>query len=529
MVNLLYNLLLMSISGTIMYLLSLLFCGRKQYAWLRYAMLTAAIILMVVPVHALWRLPKMINITVPQRIFVSGGHETAATGGNVRGIVSIAVILTGIWAAGAITAFAGFILKYRRSASVLRRITSEDRDVRDLIMLDRVLNRLRIGNEIELRTSRYLKSPMLFGLIRPMVIIPSVRFSDRELEMILTHELVHYKHRDLWIALLSSAAKCINWFNPVVYLTDNAIITVRELCCDETVLELISPQYKRDYGNLILSVIENGLNSKIAYTTSMASSKVSIQKRLFKIIEYKAHSRLFRLGCLMLVCSCCISSLTAFGFEKAADILPEEIKPELEKAVTLTGGEGIIGGLIPDIDRTEEPTEVPEAETQQPTEIPEETETSLPEAVEFNITEPTEAEEQEPVEAVVYSFDTEEEAVTIEAIEAAEIQEIKTIALPESSYIFKPDFSGSTAVRSDNFYVPEGVSVTIQEYAAADSDLRIEIYDAATDEYFIGGGENGRRQFSFMRTGGGTYYIIAYCTTGDCDGIYVSGKNVYSR
>ncbi|MGM9935965.1 MAG: M56 family metallopeptidase [Candidatus Ornithomonoglobus sp.] len=528
MVNLLYNVLLMSISGTIMYMLSLLFCGRKQYAWLRYAMLTTAVILMVAPVQALWKLPKMVNITVPQRIFVSGGYETAAAEGcSAGGIISIAMILTGIWAAGAVVSFVSFVLKYRKSAAVLRRITSEDRDGRDLIIFNGVLNRLMVSNAIELRTSKYLKSPMLFGIIRPVVIIPSVGFSDRELEMILTHELVHYKHRDLWIALLSSAAKCVNWFNPVVYLIDNAIITVRELCCDETVLELISPRYKKEYGKLILSVIENGLNSRIAYTTSMASSKVSIQKRLLKIIEYKAHSRLFRLGCLMLVCSCCISSLTAFGFEKAAEILPEEIKQELEKNVTLTGGEGIVGGLIED----SVPPEETEEAAEHPIEMPEETAPREEEA-EHDMTEPEFEVEPETVkeneEAVIYSFEV-EDAVPDEPAEETDAPEPKTITLPESSYVFKPDFSESAAVRSDNFYVPEGVSVTIQEYASEDSDIYVEVYDAQTDELFIDVSSGGRRQFSFMQSGGGTYYIIAHCTTGDCDGIYVSGRTAYAR
>lgn len=528
MVNILYNILLMSISGTIMYLVSLLFNGRKQYAFLRYAMLIAAVALMLIPVQAVFRLPKLISISVPGTAAVSAGYPMQMTGASAGGI-SAAYILFFVWITGAVFSFARFALKYRSSRCALARITENDKDERRLYLFGGLLDKMKIKRHIELRTSKYLNSPMLFGITKPTVIIPDKAFSDRELEMMMTHELVHYRHGDIVIAFLTAISKCIHWFNPAVHLTDRAILTARELCCDEAVLERIDPCFKKEYGRLILAVIETSLNSSLAYTTSMASSKVSIQRRLMKIIEYKAHSRLFRLGCLMLVCSFSVSALTAFGFEKAAEGLPEEIKQEIERAVSVPDAvSAVIGEILPEVDvetvaLKEEEQPESEVETEEPIATAEAV--YVPEETVYDTNEEAAGETEE-----YYFTDNAETAVETNAEEYAEADEplYKTISLAESSFMFKPDFSVSGAARSDNFEVPAGMQVSIVKYSEDGTDLRIEVYDAETDELFTGETEaTSRKKISFMRNMDKTYYIIAYCTAGVCDGIYVSGKDMY--
>ena len=68
--------------------------------------------------------------------------------------------------------------------------------------------RMNIRRNIEIRTSEYLNSPLLFGIINPTVIVPKRAFTQNELTMIMAHELTHYKHMDLIVnlSLLSAAA-----------------------------------------------------------------------------------------------------------------------------------------------------------------------------------------------------------------------------------------------------------------------------------------------------------------------------------
>ncbi|MCH5212408.1 MAG: M56 family metallopeptidase [Oscillospiraceae bacterium] len=491
MVNLLYNLLMMSISGTIMFLVSLLFTGHKRYAWVRYAMLTAAVLLMLIPVQSLIRVPKAVNVSVPEQVFISSGYAVAPV--RNRMVISVAIILVLVWIIGAAINAIRFIFRYRKSSRILKRISEKCTDEKLHKSLSDCCRQLGIKRRIRLRKSRFLNSPMLFGIIKPSVIIPDSEFTEQQLQMVMMHELTHYKHCDLWISLIASAAQCIHWFNPAVYFIGSSIVTARELCCDESVLERLEPEVKKDYGRLILSVIESGFNSGLAYTTSMASTKTNLQKRLKKIVEFRPRSKAFKLACLMLVGSCVVSSLTALGFEKAAEIIPEEIKEELERPIDI---EDIVSIVSDAEDKAaSEPAAVEQSYK---------TETSEP-AVVYQAPVVTAEPEQTEYAPAVSS-------------------EPRSISLPEASYVFKPDFSENEAVQSDYIYAPEGTMITVQKYTQDGSDLSIEVIDAATGESIIDSG-NDRERFSFMRSGDNTYYIVAHCTTGDVDGIYVQGRN----
>ena len=482
---------MMSISGTIMFLVSLLFTGHKRYAWVRYAMLTAAVLLMLIPIQAVMSVPKAVNISVPEQVFVSTGY--AATPVKNKAVISVVLILTLVWIVGAAVGAVRFVLRYRKSSRILKRITEECTDARLYKSLSDCCGQLGIKRRIRLRKSRFLNSPMLFGIINPLVIIPDREFTEQQLRMVMMHELTHYKHRDLWISLIASAAQCVHWFNPAVYFIGSSIVTARELCCDESVLEMLEPEVKKDYGRLILSVIESGFNSGLAYTTSMASTKTNLQKRLKKIVAFRPHSKAFKLACLMLVGSCVVSSLTALGFEKAAEIIPEEIKEELEKPINI---EDVMSIVSDTGDKAAEATALPQQ--------PYKAEASEPAAVYQAPVATAEPEQTEYVPAVS--------------------NEPRSISLPDASYVFKPDFSANEAVQSDYIYAPEGTMITVQKYTQDGSDLSVEVIDAATGEAIIDSG-NDRERFSFMQSGDNTYYIVAHCTTGDVDGIYVQGRN----
>lgn len=325
-----YMLLLMSVSGTIMYMLSIVF-GKKtrHYVW-QYAMLVTAVIMLLVPIQKIVEIPRLFKITVPKTLNIS---DIAAAPAALQSSVSAADIITAVWLIGIVVFAARIIYKYIKTSLTLRQITEECYAEETLDVYFDVCQRLSIRRSITLRTSKYLNSPLLFSVFKPTIIIPDKAFSQRELEMILTHELTHYKHRDLWIALGASVAGCVHWFNPAVYFIGKSITEVCELFCDETVVKRLSSADKKAYGNLILSVIEKELNSRLAYTTSMASAKDSIQKRLRKIVEFKMPTKVSTIAGIMVVLACVVSSLTAFGFETAAEAIPEEVKQIIPIAI----------------------------------------------------------------------------------------------------------------------------------------------------------------------------------------------------
>ena len=76
---------------------------------------------------------------------------------------------------------------------------------------------------------------MLGGLFHPTLVIPVERRGE-DAAPILIHELMHYKHGDLWINLLLRVLTAVYWFNPIVWICFWWARQDSEKACDERVL-----------------------------------------------------------------------------------------------------------------------------------------------------------------------------------------------------------------------------------------------------------------------------------------------------
>ena len=91
-------------------------------------------------------------------------------------------------------------------------------------------------------TLRYGDRAMIGGLLRPTLILPR-ELTGQRLKAAITHELMHYRSGDLWIAAWWRVLCCLYWFNPVVWLCFFWARRDCEKACDQRVLscESISP------------------------------------------------------------------------------------------------------------------------------------------------------------------------------------------------------------------------------------------------------------------------------------------------
>jgi beta-lactamase class D/beta-lactamase regulating signal transducer with metallopeptidase domain len=81
-------------------------------------------------------------------------------------------------------------------------------------------------------------SPMLFGLFRPRLLLPQhLRgFDADQRQMIVEHELTHWRRRDLQWASAGIALQTLLWFNPFMRLLRTQLCWAQELGCDRQVL-----------------------------------------------------------------------------------------------------------------------------------------------------------------------------------------------------------------------------------------------------------------------------------------------------
>lgn len=110
--------------------------------------------------------------------------------------------------------------------------------------------------QLLLRQSDEILAPLTYGIFRPVILMPkNTDWENRkELQFILTHEYVHVCRFDAVTKLILSAALCIHWFNPFVWVMYFLFNRDIELACDESVLGLLGTQSKADYSLMLINM-----------------------------------------------------------------------------------------------------------------------------------------------------------------------------------------------------------------------------------------------------------------------------------
>ena len=159
-----------------------------------------------------------------------------------------ACILTVLWAVGAAGLTLFFLLGYLRTPRAL----SGARQAPDAgIWLSSC--GIRFHRTISIRLLDDARTPLTYGLGRPVVVLPEHLETDARRRMyILTHELVHIRSLDCLRKWLLTSARCVHWFNPLVWLMVYTANRDLELACDGTVLRLLGDGSRKAYAGVLL-------------------------------------------------------------------------------------------------------------------------------------------------------------------------------------------------------------------------------------------------------------------------------------
>ncbi|WP_438864603.1 M56 family metallopeptidase [Neptunicella sp.] len=145
--------------------------------------------------------------------------------------------------------------------------------------------------QLIISTSRYVAGPVLTGIFRPRLIVPSsfqADFTAAQQQMILQHELVHYRRRDNVFNLCGLVVVALFWFNPLVWIGYKAFRRCQELACDEVVLINKNQQEKILYSKALLRCAEVSLQPMTIY--SQYGDKHSMKKRI-KLIQHSGSAK----------------------------------------------------------------------------------------------------------------------------------------------------------------------------------------------------------------------------------------------
>jgi hypothetical protein len=100
---------------------------------------------------------------------------------------------------------------------------------------------MHLKREVEILTGDHVASPAVFGVLRPMLLLPPallVGIPVEQLEAIIAHELGHIRRHDYLINLAQQLLESLLFFNPVVWWLNRQIRIEREACCDRLAVEV---------------------------------------------------------------------------------------------------------------------------------------------------------------------------------------------------------------------------------------------------------------------------------------------------
>lgn len=160
-----------------------------------------------------------------------------------------------------------------------------------------------ITKNIEIKTCKVISTPMLIKIIKPVILLPEDHFNQDELELIIKHELVHYKRKDLIYKTLVLFTNAIHWFNPFVYIMSRSISSDCEISCDESVLKYKTTDQRLVYGETIISIIRSQSSISTVLSTGFKGDKKVMEKRLFTIMDSAKKKSGIVLLCIVLTCT----------------------------------------------------------------------------------------------------------------------------------------------------------------------------------------------------------------------------------
>lgn len=194
-----------------------------------------------------------------------------------------------IWLSGSMISFGWFVTAYACFSRRIRRsCVIPHRD--DLA----VFQEMSGDSRIRLACSSNVTTPVLIGIIRPVIILPQFAYvhngMENELRNILRHELTHDRRKDVFYKWLVVAITSLHWFNPLMLLIRREIGKACELCCDETVISKMSAGEKKQYGNTLLAFSAAKKFPAGIPATTLSEGKAELKERLVSIMNYKKKS-----------------------------------------------------------------------------------------------------------------------------------------------------------------------------------------------------------------------------------------------
>ncbi len=263
---------------------------------------------------------KPITMPIPQTIPTAAQTPVVPAAG-----IDVQKLVTFIWILGVIVFALYQTAKYISFSGMVRRWAKNVTDERILHAVKSAKDFAGVTRDFNVKLCKAVTTPMVFGIIKPVLLLPCIDFTDAELTIVLRHELVHMKRRDIWYKLLVMAARAVHWFNPMVHIMASAADRDMEFACDAEVVRSQNVDYRRGYCETILRLVHNGRGRGTALSTCFFFSKKTVLERFKGILDEKIKRNGIVMFCVIAVSVAVSGGVITFAADSVAEVIEDDL------------------------------------------------------------------------------------------------------------------------------------------------------------------------------------------------------------
>lgn len=279
-----YSVITGSITCAIILLINKIVYNRTSAAFMKYLM-GFGLISFVLPSYMIYFLMEeaetsfIIGDGVPLIVVNSNLTEDIY---NFLDRINIGRILTAVWATGIVIYMVCLIINYIKTIRAIKKYSTPA-----VGKTAEIFKFIEKSERVILLMSKSTAQPYTIGVRRKYIVFPVILeniLSDKEIRLILMHELTHIEKNDAFLKIFIEILNGINWFNPFFYKIKKGYCFWAEADCDETLNQDFDEETRRLYANLLIKVAEINIKYKNVLASFLALKRKNSMTRREELI-----------------------------------------------------------------------------------------------------------------------------------------------------------------------------------------------------------------------------------------------------
>lgn len=205
-----------------------------------------------------------------------------------------------------------------------------EEDMRIQALFDAICEQMGIAGKIQLCRNDLIEIPCYTSCGGPTVMLPFIVYTEDEARLVLSHELGHYKEKDMWLKSWCMAVKFIHGFNPGAYFVLEWAMLICEESCDRLVCGMDEVKaHEKQYFQTIFDMMQTGKQKDRPHLFALFNTAKNYERRVL-CMRMELEGKKMKKSVVVALSACFIlgSSMTAWAAGDALTSSYEEVVTE---------------------------------------------------------------------------------------------------------------------------------------------------------------------------------------------------------